>query len=86
MTNEKFEPIRIRIMKEAYDLADKGDTDGYNSVKVMCGDVQKLLRRAWVGLTDEEKAYSNTNYLGKSAEAWHGGVEWAEARLKERNK
>jgi len=31
------------------------------------------------------KAYSNTNYLGKSAEAWHGGVEWAEAKLKEKN-
>ena len=42
-------------------------------------------RREWVGLTDDEKAYSNTNYLGKSAEAWHGGVEWAEAKLKEKN-
>jgi len=54
MTNEKFEPIRIRIMKEAYDLADKGDIDGYNAIKVMCGDVQTLLQRPWVGLTDEE--------------------------------
>ena len=44
------------------------------------------VERKWVGLTDEEKAYSNTNYLGKSAEAWHGGVEWAETKLKERNK
>ena len=86
MTNEKFEPIRTRIMKEAYDLADKGDTEGYNAIKVMCGDVQTLLRRKWVGLTDEEKVYSNTNYLGKSAEAWHGGVEWAETKLKESNK
>ena len=42
-------------------------------------------RREWVGLADDEKNYSNTNYLGKSAEAWHGGVEWAEAKLKERN-
>jgi len=42
-------------------------------------------RREWVGLADDEKAYSNTNYLGKSAEAWHGGVEWAEAKLKEKN-
>lgn len=42
-------------------------------------------RREWVGLTDDEKAYSNTNYVGKSAEAWHGGVEWAEAKLKEKN-
>ena len=39
----------------------------------------------WVGLTVNEKLYSNTNYLGKSAEAWHSGVEWAEAILKEKN-
>jgi len=43
-------------------------------------------KKEWVGLTYDEKAYSNTNYLGKSAEAWHGGVEWAEAKLKESNK
>jgi len=42
-------------------------------------------KREWVGLTDDEKAYSNRNYLGKSAEAWQGGVEWAEAILKEKN-
>ena len=39
----------------------------------------------WVGLTFDEKAYSNSNYLGKSAEAWHGGVAWAEAKLKDKN-
>ena len=44
------------------------------------------VERKWVGLTDEEKAYSNTNYLGKSAEAWQGGVEWAEDKLKEKNR
>ena len=42
-------------------------------------------RREWVGLTGDEKGYSNRNYLGKSAEAWHGGVEWAEDKLKEKN-
>jgi hypothetical protein len=42
-------------------------------------------KKEWVGLTDDEKAYSNTNYLGKSAEAWQGGVEWAEAKLKDKN-
>jgi len=54
MTNEEFEPIRIRIMQEAYDLADRNDTEGYNSVKVMCGDVQNLIQRKWVGLTGAE--------------------------------
>jgi hypothetical protein len=41
--------------------------------------------KEWVGLTDDEKAYSNTDYLRKNAEAWHGGVAWAEAKLKEKN-
>ena len=54
MTNDEFEPVRIRIMKEAYDLADRNDIEGYNSVKVMCGEVQTLLQREWVGLTDED--------------------------------
>jgi len=54
MNNKDFEPIRIRIMQEAYELADRGDAEGYNSVKVMCNDVQNLLRREWVGLTDED--------------------------------
>ena len=44
MTNEEFEPIRIRIMKEAYDLADRNDTEGYNAIKVMCSDVQSLMQ------------------------------------------
>jgi len=32
MINKEFEPIRIRIMKEAYDLAYKNDTEDYNSI------------------------------------------------------
>ena len=56
MTNEDFEPIRVRIMQEAYELADRNDSEGYNAIKVMCGDVQEMLppQRTWVGLTDEE--------------------------------
>ena len=52
MTNEEFEPIRIRIMKEAYDLADRNDTEGCNAIKVMCSDVQSLMRKE--PLTDEQ--------------------------------
>ena len=54
MNNEKFEPIRLRIMKEAYNLADRGDTEGYNAIKVMCDEVQNMLQREWVGLTKAE--------------------------------
>ena len=56
MNNKDFEPIRVRIMQEAYELADRNDAEGYNAVKVMCGDVQKMLspKREWVGLTEED--------------------------------
>jgi hypothetical protein len=40
---ERLEPMRIRIMSEAYDLADRGDSEGFNSVKVMCSDVLALI-------------------------------------------
>jgi hypothetical protein len=52
MCNKDFEPIRIRIMHEAYELADRNDSEGYNAIKVMCGEIQKMLppQRQWVGL------------------------------------
>lgn len=43
MTREQVELIRVRIMSEAYDLADRNDSEGYNSVKVMCGEVLELI-------------------------------------------
>ena len=30
-------------MQEAYELADRNDSEGYNAIKVMCGDVQRML-------------------------------------------
>ena len=46
MTSEQVELIRVRIMQEAYDLADRNDSEGYNSVKVMCSEVLKLIQLA----------------------------------------
>ena len=95
MNNKDFEPIRIIIMQEAYELADRGDAEGYNSVKVMCNDVQNLLRREWVGLTNEEiyEVYEATEKL--VGEHWDDGgttmmfpttlYQAFEAKLKERN-
>ena len=56
MNNKDFEPMRVRIMQEAYELADRNDSEGYNAIKVMCGDVQRMLppQRPWVGLTRNE--------------------------------
>ena len=39
----EVEPIRVRIMQEAYDLADRNDSEGYNSVKVACSDVLAIV-------------------------------------------
>jgi hypothetical protein len=69
-----IEQIRVRIMSEAYDLADRGDLEGYNAIKVMCGDVLELIDAV---VTAEREA---------CAKAWHEGfVEgWKEAGGKTR--
>lgn len=54
-------------------------------LKQLVTPMMEFKRREWVGLTTNETLYSNTNYLGKSAEAWYGGVAWAEAKLREKN-
>ena len=41
----KLKPIRVRIMQEAYDLADRDDSEGYNSVKVMCSEVLAMVKK-----------------------------------------
>ena len=87
------EKIRVRIMQEAYDLADRNDSEGYNSVKVMCSDVLALLpRREWVGLTEEERDHFEGLHLyaGRNqVEAWIEGVpafiDAIEAKLREKN-
>jgi len=85
ISNKDFEPIRIRIMQEAYELADSNNPEGYNAIKVMCGDVQKMLspQRTWVGLTDEE---ISKLWLGTAP--YFNDEDFAraiEAKLKEKN-
>jgi len=83
MNNKDFEPIRVRIMQEAYELADRNDSEGYNAIKVTCGDVQRMLppQRTWVGLTDEE--IDKWNIVGH--ESLREFVRAIEAKLKEKN-
>ena len=82
MNNKDFELIRVRIMQEAYELADRNDVEGYNAIKVMCGDVQKMLspKREWVGLDNDDLIwiYSNSDNQGQA-------ISNTEARLKEKN-
>ena len=97
ISNKDFEPIRIRIMQEAYELADSNNPEGYNAIKVMCGDVQKMLspQRTWVGLTDEEVNQLYTQIQEQVDKHWtDGGTSMMfpttlykafEAKLKEKN-
>jgi len=72
MNNKDFEPIRVRIMQEAYELADRNDSEGYNAIKVMCGDVQRMLppQRPWVELTEEEMLDIERNTTCEANESW----------------
>ena len=83
MNNKDFEPIRVRIMQEAYELADRNDSEGYNAIKAMCGDVQRMLppQRTWIGLTDEEIAEFDWKHAVVDAEC----VRAIEDKLKEKN-
>jgi hypothetical protein len=56
----RLEPIRIRIMSEAYDLADRGDSEGYNSVKVMCSDVLALIKTEFAQFVEAKLKEKNT--------------------------
>ena len=89
---ESVKRIRVRIMQEAYDLADRDDSEGYNSVKVMCSDVLGMINelldeRQWQGLTDEER-----NNLWREVVGWgdpsHDDedlMKAIEAKLQEKN-
>lgn len=63
-----IEQIRVRIMSEAYDLADRGDLEGYNAIKVMCSDVLESIaevvvaeREACAKVCDGIMQYYKTN-------------------------
>lgn len=43
LTEKELEPIRRRMMMEAYNVADDGDSERYNALKVMANDVLDML-------------------------------------------
>lgn len=43
LTEQELEPIRRRMMMEAYNAADDGDSERYNALKVMANDVLDML-------------------------------------------
>jgi hypothetical protein len=87
MNNKDFEPIRVRIMQEAYELADRNDSESYNAIKVMCGDVQRMLppKRPWVGLTDGEIQVSWDGAMDGAVFTRRNVYNAIEAKLKEKN-
>ena len=39
-----LEAVRVRIMSTAYDCADDGEVEAYNSVKVLCTELLEMLK------------------------------------------
>lgn len=50
---EQIRAARIRMMQEAYDLADKGDFESYNGIKVMASHVLALIEKAVLAEREE---------------------------------
>ena len=52
-----------------------------------CKCPEEKPKREWVGLTKEEinQNLLRSFYVLEKARAWRDGVEWAEAKLKEKN-
>ena len=46
LTDEEIEKVRIAIMSTAYWCADENMPEAYNAVKVCCGEVLAILRKA----------------------------------------
>jgi hypothetical protein len=65
-----IEKIRVRIMSEAYDLADRGDLEGYNAIKMMCGEILESIAAAVAAereacaqiAKDWDASHPHTNY------------------------
>ena len=72
--NEAFEPIRIRII---------------NAVKAMCGDVQNLLQRHWVGrmgeVTDGYDHPTQKHMMEQYDKLTQEFIERVNAQMKEKN-
>jgi hypothetical protein len=73
---EQVDPIRVRIMQEAYDLADRNDSEGYNSVKVMCSEVLSMIDRLL-----DEPVYEANEAFAKRQEWWNNKMFEMEAEL-----
>jgi nitric oxide reductase activation protein len=82
---KRLNPVELEAMVLKHEQQIKNIEAKMRELKQLVTPMMEVKRREWVGLTEDETLYSNTNYLGKSAEAWHGGMAWAEAKLKEKN-
>lgn len=73
MTNkqwEQVEPIRVRIMSRAYDCADRGDNEAYNSIKVMCSEVLEMVTQT---IKNEREACAKLCEEIAESDTWEGG-------------
>ena len=79
----------LNLIKQLIDADNEVYAKGYEDGMAAESEVQKTLR-PWVGLTEEErdgKRVQENGLLFNSAEVqvWELAVQWAEAKLKEKN-
>jgi len=79
----------LNLIKQLIDADNEVYAKGYEDGMAAQAQVQKTLR-PWVGLTDEEKSgkrplENGLLFNSAEAQAWEIAVDYAEAKLKEKN-
>jgi hypothetical protein len=65
LTDDDLEPLRIRIMGEAYNAADEGQSEAYNAIKVLCAVLLDLVKRAVTSLDTDNSKEAQLDYIAQ---------------------
>jgi len=82
-TNMLYSDWEHRETQVTSELIRKGIEEHKINIELRA-EIERLKQRTWVGLTDEEIEASKPP-LSNDAVVWELAVEWAEAKLKEKN-
>lgn len=65
LMDDDLEPLRIRIMGEAYNAADEGQSEEYNAIKVLCAVLLDLVKRAVTSLDTANSKEAQLDYIAQ---------------------
>lgn len=74
LTDKDLEPLKIRLMSAAYDAADDGQSETYNDIKVLCGVLLDLVKRAVTSLDNTNLKEDQLDYIAQQIKNVAGGV------------